>query len=177
MPLEIKLLKDNADADGLYALLLNTDESNEKGWMTRLDTAEALTQLGDGRGQDYLLQMTESANKDVREIALEILDGLKNYQPEAITHKNNSVAPKNHDLFYKINSKYPYLMGWIFFLGIYFIAVTLLNPVIDLFLVTTYTWLSKFTSSLILFFLFIFVGFFVFRFAVKKFILPYGSKS
>jgi hypothetical protein len=177
MLLEIKSLKSKADVDGLYALLLETDERNEKGWMARLDIAEALAQLGDRRGQDYLQQMTESSNKDIQEVALEILEGLKNYQPEPIIQEENPIQSRQKGLLYKINSKYPYLIAWVFFLSIYFIAVTALNPVVELFLVTTYTWLSKLTSSLILFFLFIIVGFFVFRFTVKKFVLPYENKS
>ena len=177
MLLEINSLKSKADVDGLYALLLKTDEHNEKGWMARLDIAEALAQLGDRRGQDYLNQMSESSNKDIREVALEILEGLKNYQPEPIIQEENSVQARQKGLLYKINSKYPYLIAWIAFLGIYFIAITALNPVSTLFLVTTYTWLPESLSTLILFSLFIAVGFFVFRFVVKKFVLPYENKS
>jgi HEAT repeat protein len=173
MLLEIKSMKIKADVDGLYALLLKTDESSEKGWIARLDIAEALAQLGDRRGQDYLNQMAESSNKDIREVALEILEGLKNYQPEPITHQDNSIQTQHQGLLYKINSKYPFLIAWVVFLVIYFIAITALNPVVTLFLVTTYTWLPELASSLILFSVFISVGFFVFRFVVKKFIMPY----
>ncbi len=177
MLLQIKSMKSKSDVDGLYALLLKTDENSEKGWMARLDIAEALAQLGDRRGQDYLNQMAESSNKDIQEIALEILEELKNYQPEPTAHENYSIQTNHQSLLYKMNSKYPYLIAWIFFLGIYFIALTALNPVVDLISVITYPWLSKLAASLISFLLFVIVGFFVFRFVVKKFILPYETKS
>ena len=173
---DIEELKRNGDIEGLFAFLQSNQDKSEKGWMARLDAAEALAQLGDPRGLDYLHRMAVSPSKDIQEVASEILDGLKDYQPEPIAQTEHYAQPKSDNLFFKINSKYPYLVAWAAFIILYFIAVTILNPVTTLFLTTTQAWLSEWISSLVLFMLLLVVGFFLFRYVIKIFVLPYVNK-
>lgn len=55
------------DVDTLYELLGDDD------WMTQLDAAEGLVKLGDIRGLEFLLSAEESEDKQVRQVAKEIL--------------------------------------------------------------------------------------------------------
>jgi hypothetical protein len=125
--------------------------------MLRLDAAEALAQLGDKRGLDYLNKMNKSSNKDVQDVASEILGGLKDFQPEPILQTQVHAQPNSKSLVYKINSKYPYLIAWTAFLVLFFLAVTALNPVILLFLVTAKIWLPKLPELISSFILFLLV--------------------
>ena len=136
---EIKELKSKGDVENLFALLQRNKDSGDKGWMLRLDAAEALAQLGDNRGLDYLNQMTISSNK--------------------------------------INSKYPYLISWIAFIALYFVVTAILSPVVTLFWVIVPTWVTRSISSLTALLLNFTIGFFVFRFVIKKLVLPYKNKD
>src|SRR5690349_14798406 len=101
---EIEEMKSKGDVEGLLAVLRSNNDDGEKGWMRRLDAAEALAQLGDQRGLDYLRQMAASPNKDIYEIAIEILDGLGYSQPvQAKTH----AQPSSKSLLYNVSVKYP----------------------------------------------------------------------
>jgi hypothetical protein len=172
----IEEMKNQGNTAWLFAVLQDYKDDSEKGWMARLDAAEALVQLGDPRGLDYLHEMAKSPNKDIQGIALEILDGLKDYPVEPIVQVESAVMPKSESMFFKINSKYPYLVAWAAFVVLYFIVVTILNPVITLFFVATQSWLSERISSLVSYLLLLIFGFFVFRYAIKLFVLPYASK-
>ena len=56
------------DVETLYELLGDDD------WMTQLDAAEGLVKLGDIRGLEFLLSAQDSEDKQVRQVAKEILD-------------------------------------------------------------------------------------------------------
>ena len=173
---EITTMKNQGNVEGLFALLQSDRDQSDKGWMLRLDAAEALAQLGDKRGLDYLNTIMESSNKDIREVASEILDGLRDYQPEPIPQTQILDQPNSNSFVYKISSKYPYLIAWLAFIALYFLAGTLLTPVISLFLVTTEPWLPESISSFTRLLLYLVVAFFIFRFVIKKIILPYEGK-
>lgn len=64
-------LKQKGDIQGLVAIL-----NNKRNWMLSLDAAEALVQLEDERGLNYLINALDNPNIDIREIAREILEGL-----------------------------------------------------------------------------------------------------
>jgi len=64
-------MKQNGEIESL-AYLLN----NESEWMLRLDAAEALAQLGDERGLDYLTRALDDPDTDIGDVAKEILEGL-----------------------------------------------------------------------------------------------------
>ncbi len=55
------------DFETLYELLGDDD------WMTQLDAAEGLVKLGDIRGLEFLLSAQDSEDKQIREVAKEIL--------------------------------------------------------------------------------------------------------
>ena len=69
------------DVETLYELLGDDD------WMTQLDAAEGLVKLGDIRGLEFLLSAQDSEDKQVRQIAKEILESPeisnKRYELEA----------------------------------------------------------------------------------------------
>ncbi len=55
------------DVETLYELLGDDD------WITQLDAAEGLVKLGDIRGLEFLLSAQDSEDKQIREVAKEIL--------------------------------------------------------------------------------------------------------
>lgn len=57
------------DADTLFELMTEDDE-----WLTQLDAAEGLVQLGDRRGYEFLLGALMSEDDEIREAAQEIFD-------------------------------------------------------------------------------------------------------
>lgn len=69
------------DVETLYELLGDDD------WMIQLDAAEGLVKLGDIRGLEFLLSAQDSEDKQVRQVAKEILDSPeisnKRYELEA----------------------------------------------------------------------------------------------
>ncbi len=69
------------DVETLYELL------DDEYWMTQLDAAEGLVKLGDIRGLEFLLSAQESEEKEIRQVAKEILDSPevsnKRYEMEA----------------------------------------------------------------------------------------------
>ncbi len=78
---QIKDLVAMGDVETLYELLGDED------WMTQLDAAEGLVKLGDIRGLEFLLSAQESEEKQIRQVAKEILDSPeisnKRYELEA----------------------------------------------------------------------------------------------
>ena len=174
---DIQYLNSTRDIERLYAVVQSNQDQGEKGWMARLDAAEALAQLADPRGFDYLREMAKFPNKDTQEVALEILDGLKDYPIKPIAQAQDPFQLKSESLFFKINSKYPYLIAWAAFVVLYLVAVQILNFFATDFLVLTQTWLPAWISSLFLYLLLLVAGFFAFRFVIKIFVLPYENKS
>jgi hypothetical protein len=66
---QIKDLVAMGDIQTLYELMAEDDD-----WMNQLDAAEGLVRLGDIRGLDFLLSAKRSEDKEVRDVAKEILD-------------------------------------------------------------------------------------------------------
>jgi len=66
---QINDLVSMGDVDTLYELMAEDED-----WMNQLDAAEGLVKLGDRRGLDFLLSAQDSEEKDVRQVAKEILD-------------------------------------------------------------------------------------------------------
>jgi len=81
---KIMEMKREGNINGLIAVL-----KSDKDWMLCLDAAEALAQLGDKRGIDYLHKVVENPDPNVRDVAKEILEGLKDYQPDPITQPHS----------------------------------------------------------------------------------------
>src|SRR5574341_1616457 len=65
---QIKDLIAMGDVQTLYELMTEDDD-----WMTQLDAAEGLVKLGDSRGLEFLLSAEQSEEKEVRQVAKEIL--------------------------------------------------------------------------------------------------------
>jgi hypothetical protein len=57
------------DVETLYEIMAEDDD-----WMNQLDAAEGLVKLGDRRGLDFLLNAEDSEEKEIRQVAGEILD-------------------------------------------------------------------------------------------------------
>lgn len=57
------------DAETLYELMAEHED-----WMIQLDAAEGLVKLGDRRGLEFLVSAEQSEEKQVREVAKEILE-------------------------------------------------------------------------------------------------------
>ena len=57
------------DVETLYELMTEDDD-----WMTQLDAAEGLVQLGDRRGYEFLLTATMSDDEAILEVAQEIME-------------------------------------------------------------------------------------------------------
>jgi len=72
----IEELKLKGNVEGLVAV-----QNSSTDWMRCLDAAEALAQMGDPRGIDYLNEAVENNDSEIRDIAKEILEGLKDHQP------------------------------------------------------------------------------------------------
>jgi len=64
-------MRQMGDLNGLVKIINNDDE-----WMFRMDAAEALAQLGDKRGLNYIIHSLDDSDADVRDIAKQILEGL-----------------------------------------------------------------------------------------------------
>lgn len=69
MPKQVDELVKMRDFETLYELMAEHED-----WMIQLDAAEGLVKLGDPRGYDFLLDAARSDERDVREVAEEILD-------------------------------------------------------------------------------------------------------
>ena len=57
------------DSESLYELMAEHED-----WMTQLDAAEGLLKLADRRGLEFLLSAEHSEDREVREVAREILE-------------------------------------------------------------------------------------------------------
>lgn len=74
------------DVDTLYELMTEDDE-----WMTQLDAAAGLVQLGDRRGYEFLLSATMSDDESILEVAQEIVDS-----PEFARMRGEFEAEREH---------------------------------------------------------------------------------
>ena len=68
---KINSFREKGDVKGLIEIIKSNHD-----WMLRLDAAEALAQLGNEQGINYLISSLESPDDDIRDIAKEILEGL-----------------------------------------------------------------------------------------------------
>lgn len=57
------------DVETLYELMAGDED-----WMNQLDAAEGLVKLGDRRGLEFLLEAQGNEDKDIRQVAKEILE-------------------------------------------------------------------------------------------------------
>jgi hypothetical protein len=64
-------MKQKGDLNGLVKIIKNDTE-----WIFRMAAAEALAQLGDKRGLNYLIHSLDDSDADVRNAAKKILEGL-----------------------------------------------------------------------------------------------------
>ena len=64
-------MKQKGDLNGLVKIIRNDDE-----WISRMDAAKALAQLGDKRGLNYLIHALNDTDTNIQNIAREILEGL-----------------------------------------------------------------------------------------------------
>ncbi len=69
MGAQINDLVKMGDIETLYELMAEHDD-----WLTQLDAAEGLVKLGDRRGLDFLFSAEQSEEKEIRQVAKEILD-------------------------------------------------------------------------------------------------------
>ena len=166
---EIDEMKHRGDTEGLFALLQG---NRNEDWMSRLDAAEALAQLGDGRGLDYLNHMLTSSDKDIQEVVSEILEGLRDYQLEPVLQPEIVDQPNSKNWVYKIALKYPYLVAWSAFVALSLLADVLLAPALDLLLWGTRSWVPESIAILIRLFVYLLVGFFIFRIVIRHIVLP-----
>lgn len=70
---KVTKLKQRGDRQGLFVVL-----DNKNDWMLSLDAAEALVQLDDDRGLNYLIGALDDPKAAVRDVSREILEGLNN---------------------------------------------------------------------------------------------------
>ena len=68
MSSQINDLVKMGDADTLYELMAEDDD-----WMIQLDAAEGLVKLGDRRGLDFLFSAEQSEEKEISQVAKEIM--------------------------------------------------------------------------------------------------------
>ncbi len=66
---QINDLVSMGDVETLYELMAEDED-----WMNQLDAAEGLVKLGDRRGLEFLLSARDSEEKEIRQVAKEILD-------------------------------------------------------------------------------------------------------
>src|SRR5262245_141483 len=89
-------MKQIGDLNGLVKIIKNDAE-----WIFRMDAAEALAQLGDKRGLNYIIHSLDDSDAEVRDVTKEILERLNDprgnqalLQPRKLdtvhSHHNNS---------------------------------------------------------------------------------------
>ena len=96
----------SGDAKGLLDIL-----DSEEDWMTCFDAAEALAQLGNAQGLDYLIDALQDHDEEKRSIAREILEGINsrrgnlalrqikptiNQRPENVPSRELDTQTDNH---------------------------------------------------------------------------------
>ncbi len=82
------------DVETLHELMAEDDD-----WMNQLDAAEGLVRLGDARGLDFLLNAEQSEEKEIRQVAREILNS-----PEVATKREQLDAEERQSLRKKIET-------------------------------------------------------------------------
>lgn len=88
----VSKLKQKGDVEALAAIL-----EDKHDWMLSLDAAEALVQLEDQRGLDYLINALTNPSADIRAVATEILEGLNHPRGNAAlrSHQPDSDYPRS----------------------------------------------------------------------------------
>ena len=82
------------DIETLYELMAEDDD-----WMNQLDAAEGLVKLGDRRGLDFLLNAEDSEEKEIRQVAGEILES-----PEIANRRRELEAEEEREFKKKIEN-------------------------------------------------------------------------
>lgn len=76
------------DVETLYELMAEDED-----WMNQLDAAEGLVKLGDRRGLEFLLEAQGNEDKDIRQVAKEILEA-----PEVV-RKREEIEAQDEQAF------------------------------------------------------------------------------
>ncbi len=82
------------DVETLYELMAEDDD-----WMNQLDAAEGLVKLGDRRGLDFLLSAEDNDEKEIRQVAKEILDS-----PDIANRRQGMEAEEERDFKQKVEN-------------------------------------------------------------------------
>ncbi len=91
---QIKDLVSMGDVETLYELM-----SEDEDWMDQLDAAEGLVKLGDRRGLEFLLSAQDSEEKEIRQVANEILDS-----PEIVNRRQEMEAEDEREFKRKVGN-------------------------------------------------------------------------
>ncbi len=94
MSSQINDLVKMGDTETLYELMVEDED-----WMNQLDAAEGLVKLGDRRGLDFLLSAEQSEEKEIRQVAKEILDS-----PEIISKRDYLEADERREYQEKVEA-------------------------------------------------------------------------
>ncbi len=151
-----KGLSNSGKIDDLVNIL-----GHENDPMQCLNAAKALAQLGDERGMDYLIAALDIPDPGVNQTAREYLSQLNNRRGNLAlkTRPASNIPPHRPGKSEGLNKKYPFLTGYIGFIAIY----ALISVVIGFIPI----------PSMISLALQLIAGFYVFKFVVRKNILPY----
>lgn len=90
---QIKDLVAMGDFETLYELMADDDD-----WVNQLDAAEGLIKLGDIRGLEFLISAEQSEDKEIRQVAKEILDS-----PEIARKRDELEAEEKRALRVKVD--------------------------------------------------------------------------
>jgi len=91
---QINDLVSMGDIDTLYELMSGDDD-----WMNQMDAAEGLVKLGDRRGLEFLLNAQDSEEKEIRQVANEILDS-----PEIANRRQEMEAEDEREFKKKVEA-------------------------------------------------------------------------
>ncbi len=89
------------DVETLYELMAEDDD-----WMTQLDAAEGLVRLGDMRGLEFLRSAQQSEERDIRQVAREILSNpvIEAKRAELEAAANRSLREKKQSAIKRLQS-------------------------------------------------------------------------
>ena len=93
---QINELVGMGNVESLYEIMAEDDD-----WMNQLDAAEGLVKLGDRRGLDFLLSAEDSEEKEIRQVAGEILDS-----PAIANRRQELEAEEEREFKKKIENAY-----------------------------------------------------------------------
>jgi hypothetical protein len=155
---QISIFKEQKDVDGLVKIL-----ENETDWLICLKAAEALAELGNESGMDYLIDALEIQDEDVKETARNMLEGLNLPRAKQALDAHPVAVTQPDSTSDTLKARYPFLTAWVGFITISALA----SLIVGLFPVPS--WL-RIVIDLI-------VGFYIFKFVVENNVLPYAHRK